>query len=110
MKDIVATGHRPALVQRLESGRAARRNLPTRLATAEDLVEIRMPIADEAGALARVLLLAAELGVSVADVEIAHSVEGDGGVLVLVVEADPARRLVTALEATGSSPAVVSLA
>lgn len=110
VKDIVATGDRAALVQRLESARAARRNLPTRLATAEDLVEIRMPIADEAGALARVLLLAAELGVSVADVEIAHSVEGDGGVLVLVVEAAPARRLVTALETTGSSPAVVPLA
>jgi prephenate dehydrogenase len=109
VRTMVATGDRGGLVERLEAARAARRNLPTRLATAEDLVEIRLPIADEAGALARVLLLAAELGVSVADVEIAHSVEGDGGVLVLVVEADPARRLVAALESGGSPPAVVPL-
>lgn len=110
VRDIVATGDRGALVQRLEQARAARRNLPTRLASVDDLVEIRMPIADEAGALARVLLLAAEMGVSVADVEIAHSVEGDGGVLVLVVEAEPARQLVAALEASGSHPLTVPLA
>jgi prephenate dehydrogenase len=110
VRSIVASGDRAALVERLETARAARRNLPTRLAAAEDLVEVRLAIADEAGALARVLLLAAELGVSVADVEIAHSVEGDGGILVLVVEAEPARRLADALESSGSHPAVVPLA
>jgi prephenate dehydrogenase len=109
VRDVVAAGDRAALMQRLELARAARRNLPTRLAAADNLVEIRLPIADEAGALSRVLLLAAELGVSVADVEIAHSVEGDGGVLVLVVEAEPAGRLVAALEQRGSHPAVVPL-
>jgi prephenate dehydrogenase len=109
VRDVVAAGDRSALMQRLEQARAARRNLPTRLAAADNLVEVRLPIPDEAGALSRVLLLAAELGVSVADVEIAHSVEGDGGVLVLVVEAEPAKRLVAALEARGSHPAVVPL-
>jgi hypothetical protein len=56
-----------------------------------------------------VLLRAAELGVSVADVEIAHSVEGDGGVLVLVVEAHPAKRFVEALAADGRTVSVVPI-
>jgi prephenate dehydrogenase len=109
VRDIVRRGDRQALVERLERARAARRNLPTRVAGAGDLVEVRLTIADEAGALARVLLLAAEIGVSVADVEIAHSVEGDSGVLVLVVEADPGERLREALEAIGVRPSVVPL-
>lgn len=107
VRNIVAAGDRTALVKRLEQARAARRNLPVGAPRADDLREVRVPIADEAGSLARVLLLAAELGVSVVDVEIAHSLEGAGGVLVLVVEAGPASRLGDALEAQGF-PAVVS--
>jgi prephenate dehydrogenase len=109
VRDIVGRGDRDALVERLERARAARRNLPSRVAAVEDLVELRLTIEDEAGALARVLLLAAELDVSVADVEIAHSVEGPSGVLVLVVEADAGERLRSALEATGVRPSVVPL-
>jgi prephenate dehydrogenase len=109
VRDVVAAGDRDALVGRLERARVARRNLPARLVGAEDLVEVRLPIADEPGALARVLLRAAELDVSVADVEIAHSVEGDGGVLVLVVQAEPAARLVRALAASGVPASVVEL-
>jgi hypothetical protein len=47
--------------------------------------------------------------VSVADVEIAHSMEGDGGVLVLVVEAHPAKRFVEALAADGRTVSVVPI-
>lgn len=109
VRDIVASGDRQALVQRLEQARAARRNLPVGAPRADDLREVRVPIADEAGALARVLLLAAELGVSVVDVEIAHSLEGPGGVLVLVVEAAAAGRLGDALSDRGFSAVVSTL-
>lgn len=109
VRDVVADGDSPGLVARLAEARAARRNLPDRLAAAEDLVEVRLGIADEAGALARVLLLAAEVDVSVADVEIVHSTEGTGGTLVLVVEAEPAKRLVSALAARGFTASVVPL-
>ncbi len=67
-------------------------------------------IAGELGLVARVLLQAAELGVSVADVEIAHSMEGEGGVLVLVVEAEPAVRLAEVLARGGAAVNVVPLA
>lgn len=109
VRNIVAEGDRDALMARLHAARSARRSLPGRLGTDVELVEVRLGIADEAGALARVLLQAAELGVSVADVEIAHSVEGTGGVLVLVVEAGPAARLADALSATGAAVNVVPL-
>ncbi len=110
VRTIVAEGDRDGLLRRLQAARTARKSLPSRLEGANDLVELRMPIRDEAGALVNILLQAAELGVSVADVEIAHSVEGDGGVLVLIVEAGPAETLVEALEQAGTPVAVVPLA
>jgi prephenate dehydrogenase len=85
---MVASGDRDSLLGVLQSARAARRNLPTGLPVDEHLVEFRVPIEDRPGALAQVLTLATELGVNVADLEIAHSLEGRSGVLVLVVSND----------------------
>jgi prephenate dehydrogenase len=48
-------------------------------------VELRVPVPDRPGVLAEVTTLAGELGVNIADLEIAHSLEGGLGVLVLVV-------------------------
>jgi prephenate dehydrogenase len=54
---------------------------------ADKLVEMRVPVPDRPGVLAEVTTLAGRLGVNVVDVEIAHSLEGGRGVLVLVVAA-----------------------
>jgi len=83
------------LLALLERGRVARRNLPIGVPPAAELVELRVPVRDRPGVLAEVTTLAGRLDVNIVDVEIAHSLEGGGGVLVLVV---PARR-VAALEA-----------
>ena len=48
---------------------------------------------DRAGVLAEVTTLAGTLDVNIADLEIAHSSEGDEGVLILLVEAAAAERL-----------------
>jgi prephenate dehydrogenase len=109
IRTIVATGDRQGLVARLEQARAARRNLPVGSPDTGELSELRLPIADEPGALARVLLLAAELGVSVVDVEIAHSMEGAGGVLVMLVETRSAHELADALTDRGYSPTMSPL-
>jgi prephenate dehydrogenase len=85
VRAIVASGDRDALLDVLQSARSARRNLPTGLPVDEQLVELRVPIEDRPGALAQVTTLAMELGVNINDVEIAHSLEGRSGVLVLVV-------------------------
>ena len=79
--------HREDLLALLERARAARRNLPVGVAMATKLVELRVPVPDRPGVLAEVTTLAGRLGVNVADVEIAHSLEGGRGVIVLVVAA-----------------------
>jgi len=44
-----------------------------------------VPVPDREGVIAEVTTLAARFGVNIADLEIAHSLEGRSGVLVLVV-------------------------
>jgi prephenate dehydrogenase len=103
----VAEGDRGELLQRLETARAARVNLPARIARAEELAEIRIPVPDRPGVLAEVTTLAGELDVNVLDLEIAHSAEGDRGVLIVTVDAQAAPRLCAALEARGYRPAAM---
>ncbi len=109
VRSIIATDDRQRLLALLERARAARVALPARFATAEELSEIRVPIPDEKGALARITTLAAHLDVSIVDIEIAHSVEGDEGVLILLVEEANGPRLVEGLLAHGHRPSLRAL-
>ena len=97
VRDIVAEGDRDALVAVLERARSARTALPARFAVASELAELRIPVPDRKGALAGITMLATELDVSIADIEIAHSVEGDEGVVILLVEATHGERLLAGL-------------
>jgi prephenate dehydrogenase len=85
VRSIVADGDREALLALLAQARAARRNLPVGIPVEETLVELRVPVQDREGVIADVTTLAARLGINIADLEIAHSIEGRAGVLVLVV-------------------------
>jgi prephenate dehydrogenase len=109
MRDIVDKADREGLLAMLERAHVARRNLPARIARPDELCEVRVPVADRAGVLADVTTLAAELDVSIADLEIAHSSEGDRGVLILLVPADRAERFHGGLIARGYRPAVRTL-
>lgn len=104
VRDLVADGDRDGLVAVLERARSARQALPARYARPEDLAEVRMPLRDQRGAIASVTALVDELDVSIADIEIAHSVEGDEGVLILLVEAADGDRLREALAEAGYKP------
>jgi prephenate dehydrogenase len=66
--------------------REARTNLPARVRSLEDAVEVRIPIPDRAGSAAEIFTLAAELNVNLANFEVVHSAEGDRGVAVVLVE------------------------
>jgi prephenate dehydrogenase len=109
MRDIVDKADREGLLNVLERAHVARRNLPARIARPEELCEVRVPVPDRAGVLADVTTLAAELDVSIADLEIAHSSEGDRGVLILLVPADRTERFHGGLVARGYRPAVRTL-
>ena len=100
-RTLVAGDDRDGLLALLQRARAARRSLPVGAALATDLVELRVPVADRPGVLAEVTTLAGRLGVNVADVEIAHSLEGGAGVVVLVVAADGADALERGLHELG---------
>ncbi|MDP1792875.1 MAG: prephenate dehydrogenase/arogenate dehydrogenase family protein [Acidimicrobiales bacterium] len=106
----VASGDRSDLLRRLERARAARVNLPARVAQADELCEIRIPVPDRPGVLAEVTTLAGELDVNIVDLEIAHSVEGDRGVLIVTVDAQTSDRVCAALETRGYRPAAQPVA
>lgn len=111
VREAVAAADRNRLLQVLERARAARVNLPARAAArADELAEVRVPVPDRKGVAAELTTLAADLGVDLFDFEIAHSAEGDRGVMVLVVDAAAADVLRGAYFARGYRPTVTRLA
>jgi prephenate dehydrogenase len=110
VRSIVAGGDRDALTTMLTRARAARANLPSRVAARpDDLAEVRVPVADRPGAAAEIFTLAAELGVNVYDFEVFHSAEGAKGVLIMVVEASATDLFRGGLIARGFRPGVHKL-
>ena len=98
---LVAEHDREALLSVLNRAAVARRALADRLPQTDNLVEVRIPVTDRPGVFAEIYTLAFELGVNIVDDDIAHSVEGDRGVLVLVVDSQAAPTLVSALNDRG---------
>lgn len=86
IRQVVLAGDRAALLAMLENARSARVNLPGRLAQPETAAEVRVVVTDRPGVLASVTTLLGEMGVNIWDLEIAHSAEGERGVLVVVVD------------------------
>ena len=101
MRERVASRDRAALLGVLQHASAARRNLPARVTRPDHLAELRIPVPDRAGVLAEITSLAADAGIGIYDIEIAHSAEGPQGVLILVVEDADAETLSSAVEARG---------
>jgi prephenate dehydrogenase len=101
MRDVVAGGDRSQLLDVLEQARSARLNLPVHIRGGAELRELRVPVPDRPGVLADVTTLATELDVNIVDLEIAHSSEGAGGVLILLVEAGAVPRLREGLAGKG---------
>ena len=104
VREVVAAGDRERLLSVLERARRARIALPARVARPEDLVELRVTIPDREGELAPIFTLATDLDVSVADFEIAHSIEGNEGVLILLVDAELGERFQEGLANAGYRP------
>jgi prephenate dehydrogenase len=106
MRQVVAKGDREGLLAVLEQARAARVNLPARLRTAADIREVRVPVPDRPGMLAEVTTLATDLDVNIIDLEIAHSTEGDRGVLIMLIESGAVDVFRRALVEGGYRPSV----
>jgi prephenate dehydrogenase len=108
VRRFVENGQREDLIGLLRRAQAARQNLPARGARPTDTAELRVVVPDRPGVLAAVTSLAGGLGANIYDIEIAHSVEGPRGVLVLVVSATTAEPLSAALKSAGYAVATVA--
>ena len=86
MRRIVDKQDNEQLLVRLQTARSARANLPGRVHELLDVCEVRVPIPDRSGSAAEIVTLAADLGVNIANFEVSHSVEGDRGILVLIID------------------------
>jgi prephenate dehydrogenase len=109
LREAIEEGEREQVEDSLRSASRSRNALPGRSAANRELSQIRVPVPDRPGVLAEVTSAAGELGVSVYDVEIAHSIEGDRGVLILLVGSSEAERYVANLGARGFSCSVTEL-
>jgi prephenate dehydrogenase len=101
MRERVAAHDPAGLLASLEKASAARRNLPARAVRPDHLAELRIPVPDRVGVLAEIMSLAADAGIGIYDIEIAHSAEGPRGVLILVVDGADADALAVSVESRG---------
>ena len=106
MRAMVADGQRDRLLATLERAQQARRNLPSRVVHPEEVAEVRIPVPDRDGVIADVTTFASEMAINIADIEIAHSSEGDRGVLILLVDTARAEAFRIGLVERGYRPAV----
>jgi len=97
MRRRVAERDHESLLDVLQRAATARRAMSERAPRPDELVEVRIPVLDRPGTFAEIAVLATELGINIYDVEIAHSVEGDRGVLVVVIDAASAPTFTGAL-------------
>ena len=109
MRAVVDGADRGELHRLLSKAREARANLPVRGTHPDELAEVRIPILDRTGSAAEVFTLAAELGVNISSFEVVHSVEGNRGVAVVLVDASMAELYRGGLMARGYRPAVQRL-
>jgi prephenate dehydrogenase len=104
VREKVAAGDGDAIHSHLSEARSARINLPSTALDPSEMTEVRIPITDQPGELQRVLTLAGELDVNVYDIEIAHTAEGDRGVLIVVVSSSSSPLIEGGLIALGYRP------
>lgn len=109
VRDQVANEDTDGLLADLSRARAARVNLPGRYTRPSDLAEVRIPVPDRPAVIAEIATLAGELNVNIVDLEIAHSAEGDQGVLIVVVEADATEIFAAHLNERGFRPGITRL-
>lgn len=97
----LSTESRDTLEGNLQSASVARRQLPGRALSSDDLAYLRVVIRDQPGELAAVTNAASELLVNIYDIEIAHGIEGKGGTLLLAIDAAQSAMFSLALSRVG---------
>jgi len=110
VRGLVDDSDREGMRRLLTQARRARTNLPDRAVRPQELLEVRVPIPDRKGEIAAITMLAADCDVNIMDIEVAHSPEGDRGVLVMVVSRAEVQRFLAALAGREYHPTTRELA
>jgi prephenate dehydrogenase len=97
LRRALASDGRATIERSLHSAAVARRQLPGRALSSDNLAYLRLAVSDQPGVLATVTRAASELQVNIYDIEIAHGIEGVGGTLLLAVDATQSQLLVESL-------------
>jgi len=101
LREALESEGRDVIGEDLRTASVARRQLPGRALSSENLAFLRVRVSDQPGALAAVTVAASETLVNIYDIEIAHSIEGSGGVLLLAVDAQQVDAFLTELTGRG---------
>lgn len=101
LRHALQSGSHPLVEESLSTASVARRQLPGRALSSDNLAYLRVGVADQPGILATVTMAASDLLVNIYDIEIAHSIEGSGGTLLLAIDANRADTLSDALSGLG---------
>jgi prephenate dehydrogenase len=101
LRHALDAGSRTVIESSLQSASVARRQLPGRALSSDNLAYLRVVVNDRPGELANVTMAASELLVNIYDIEIAHGIEGAEGTLLLAIDADQAQILAAALSDRG---------
>jgi prephenate dehydrogenase len=101
LRQALGAGRRATIESSLQSASIARRQLPGRALSSDNLAYLRVAVSDRPGVLANVTMAASELAVNIYDIEIAHGIERAGGTLLLAVDATQAQLLAAALGELG---------
>ena len=88
LQRLIADGDATALLNELSAASVARQQLPGRAVPTSELVYIRIPVPDRPGVLSEITTAAGDMSVNIYDIEIAHSVEGKAGTLLLAIGQD----------------------
>lgn len=107
VRGAVIDGDLEGLAGFLEAASAARARLPVGGGVEGPLFEVIVPVSDRPGVVAEVSTLIGSIGVNIGDISIAHSVEGGGGLLTLLISGESeAERAAEALRKAGYSEAL----
>ena len=101
LREALLDDGRDMILDSLLSAASARRQLPGRALSSDDLAYLRVKVSDEPGVLAAVTMAASELLVNIYDIEIAHGIEGVGGTLLLAIDAQQTELFGDALSGLG---------
>jgi prephenate dehydrogenase len=101
LRGALATNGRSTIEDSLYEASVARRQLPGRALSSDNLAYLRIVVSDRPGVLATVTKAASDLQVNIYDIEIAHGIEGVGGTLLLAVDAALSQTLADSLATLG---------